>query len=243
MKSKNTNDYSNFMNYMGFTVPAKKQHSNLLHIVIYSILAIIIVLLVVFVIYLQNENSTQDSKIIALNTELSQIYNQQQTLTENISKLENTVSDKNEKISKLNAEISDYKSELQSTENQLDNLYEIITPIAKEFSPETFEELNVFAHQYMAVDILEIILKKIEAKETIFAKDIIYATQKTFWIGSTKQQVREAMGAPDRIETTDHYSTTQLNHSEWYYGTSRIDFNGYGIVIGYEVGNRKLNVN
>ena len=61
-------------------------------------------------------------------------------------------------------------------------------------------------------------------------------TKKTFRIGSTQQDVIDAMGMPDDVEVWEGLGCTN-----WYYGTSMVEFkNSTGLVRAWETGNVEL---
>ena len=238
LRNNDAIEYNNFMQYMNFAPSAQpKKKTNKRWLCVVTCLSFLLVATVGIIVVQQRQIVVYQSEIATLSKDNTLYQNKNEALN---TQHANTL----KQIASLKEQYAEAEEIISLYETSLSKIYSLAEPIAATYAPEKYTK----GSRLSIAAILQDINDSITNNEMVFVKNSISHTvntqpQKTFWLGASEQQVRDVMGPPDKIECVNSYSIIQYNHSEWYYGTSYVKFDGYGKVIGWEEGNRKLYVN
>lgn len=233
-------EYRTFMRQMGFRLPKKAGVSPWVVVVLSSALCATLVVSTVRYFALAGDYAELEEKCVQAQNAAEENYSDYQITKQKYEKLQtdyNTLSIEYNNYYTQTSQKQSSTYELLSAKTEAsiykDRFITLLHYCTGE-NPSTLSE----SEQYSAFNKFE---KRVNLG--IFAIDPnesfpVTPEKKTFGLGSTKQQVTDAMGMPDEIK--DYSYLDPFDYYEWFYGTSIVEFGGDGLVRGWKTGNVEL---
>lgn len=218
-------EYRTFMRQMGFRVPRKTGVPPWVVVVLSGALCTSLVVSTARYSALSKEYAELEEKCVQA----------QNAAEENYSDYKRTKQEYNSLLEEKNKLQEEYDVEVSTSEWISDQFYTLLHYCTGENPNKSSATDNFMKYLEISDKVSQGIYATTVTNTVSSVLPVTETTKKTFRIGSTQQDVIDAMGMPDDVEVWDYLCI------EWYYGTSMVEFNyKTGLVQGWETGNTKL---